>query len=62
VPLTAADLDGAILNRPPQFLATSHLEGSDQLSGYAVKQLKLNGVVLLFVALERVNQGRSTVG
>lgn len=31
----------------------AHLEGSDQLSGYVVKQIKLNGFVPLFVALER---------
>ena len=32
---------------------SAHLEGSDQLSGYAVKQMKLNGFVPLFVVLER---------
>lgn len=32
----------------------AHLEGSDQLSGFAVKQMKLNGFVPLFVVLERV--------
>lgn len=31
----------------------AHLDGSDQLSGYAVKQMKLNGFVPLFVVLER---------
>jgi hypothetical protein len=30
------------------------LEGSDQLSGFAVKQMKLNEFVPLFVVLERV--------
>ena len=33
---------------------SAHLDGSDQLSGYAVKQMKLNGFVPLFVVLERV--------
>ena len=32
----------------------AHIEGSDQLSGFAVKQMKLNGFVPLFVILERM--------
>jgi hypothetical protein len=32
----------------------AHIEGSDQLSGYAVKLMKLNGFVPLFVILERM--------
>lgn len=32
----------------------AHVEGSDQLSGYAVKQMKLNGFMPLFVILERM--------
>ncbi len=32
----------------------AHLEGSDQLSGFVVKQVKLNGFLPLFVVLERV--------
>lgn len=32
----------------------AHCEGSDQLSGYAVKQMRLNGFVPLFVILERM--------
>lgn len=30
-----------------------HMEGTDQLSGYVVQQMKLNGYVPLFTALER---------
>lgn len=31
----------------------AHVEGSDQLSGYVIKQMKLNGFVPLFVVLEQ---------
>lgn len=32
----------------------AHIDGSDQISGYAVKQMKLNGFVPLFVIFERM--------
>jgi hypothetical protein len=32
----------------------AHIEGSDQISGYAIRQMKLNGFVPLFLIFERM--------
>ena len=46
------------------FLArkAAHLEGRDQPSGFAIKQMKLNGFVPLFVVLERVETRDEALG